>query len=465
MTSLGDLPRALAVLATVLSLPMFQHVLPDGARRVGTTTPTARPIPPERQPLGELPALPYALDALEPAIDRETMSLHHGRHHQGYVRNLTRALAEHPELAALPLDSLLMRGAALPAAVRRNAGGHFNHSLFWQLMAPAGTGGVPNDALRTALTATFGSEKAFFTRFAEAALGVFGSGWVWLVLTPDGQLAITTTGEQDSPLMSDAIVTGTPLLALDVWEHAYYVRYRNQRDAYVNAWWSVVNWQTVNARFTEAHARIASSAAAPAVRADPRIADLALAQRAQAARSVGADSADVIVMVFADYACPTCQTFHRARGDSLRALAGPSVQLRFAHFPIPRLARGYQAAEAASCAAGLGGAEAFTRMHERLYETADRWSIDRHPGERFVSFAIEFGLDGRTFADCLARDVASIVILTDQRTAAAFGVNGTPTFVVLPRNATSPQQAQVFHGDEPMTRFLEAIARARAAPP
>jgi len=171
----------------------------------------------------------------------------------------------------------------------------------------------------------------------------------------------------------------------------------------------------------------------------------------------------VIVMVFADYACPTCQTFHRERGDSLRALAGHSVQLRFAHFPIPRLARGYQAAEAASCAAGLGGAEAFTRMHERLYDTADRWSVDRAPSERFVAFATEFGLDGRAFADCLARDVASIVILTDQRIAATFGVSGTPTFVVLPRNATSPQQAQVFYGNEPMTRFQEAIARARAS--
>lgn len=463
MISCGDVPRALALLVTVWCVPTGAHALSPIGHPLERVTRTSSAVPPERQPLGELPALPYALNALEPAIDRETMALHHGRHHQGYVRNLARALAAHPELANLTLDSLLARGAALPPAVRRNAGGHYNHSLFWQLMAPAGTGGAPSPALRDALNAAFGSQDVFFARFTESALGVFGSGWVWLVLTADGQLVITTTAEQDSPLMRDATVTGTPLLALDVWEHAYYVRYLNQRDAYVDAWWSVVNWQTVNARYAEATARVATNASAPTVRADPRVADLTLAQRAQSARTVGADSAEVIVMVFADYACPTCQAFHRERGDSLRALAGSTVQLRFAHFPIPRLARGYQAAEAASCAAGLGGADAFTRMHDRLYDTADTWSVDRQPSERFVTFATEFGLHGPAFADCLARDVTSVVVLTDQRNAAAFGVSGTPTFVVLPRNATSPQQAQVFYGNEPMTRFQEAITRARAS--
>jgi Fe-Mn family superoxide dismutase len=373
------------------------------------------------------------------------MALHHGRHHQGYVRNLIRALAAHSELASLPLDSLLARGSALPIAVRRNAGGHYNHSLFWQLLAPTGSGGTPNEALRSALIATFGSEKAFFERFTETALGLFGSGWVWLVLTPDGALAITTTAEQDSPLIPDAAIAGTPLLALDVWEHAYYVGYQNRRDAYIDAWWSLVNWNTVNARYAEASRRYrVATGSAPSARGEagttrrePRVADLALAQRAQAARSVGQEDAGVIVMVFADFACPTCQAFHRERGDSLHALAGADVQLRYAHFPIPRLARGYQAAEAASCAAGLGGAESFARMHNRLYESAAAWSEDQRPSTRFVTFAAELGLDTRAFADCVERDVASIVIMTDQRTASAFSVGGTPTFVILPRNATS----------------------------
>ncbi|MCR6645880.1 MAG: superoxide dismutase [Terricaulis sp.] len=192
-----------------------------------------------------LPALPYAYDALEGAIDAQTMEIHHGRHHQGYVNNLNAALAENAQLAATPLEALLANAGQLPAAIRNNGGGHYNHSLFWRLMAPVGQGGEPSAALQEAIVRDFGSMDAFKAAFNRAATGQFGSGWAWLVVA-DGALRITSTPNQDNPLMDVAPTQGAPLLAIDVWEHAYYLKYQNRRADYLTAWWSVVNWNEVN---------------------------------------------------------------------------------------------------------------------------------------------------------------------------------------------------------------------------
>lgn len=198
-----------------------------------------------------LPDLAYAYDALEGAIDAATMEIHYARHHAGYVRNLNAALAQHPDLAALSIEDLLANASDLPAAIRNNGGGHYNHSLFWQIMAPAGTGGAPSDELRARIETDFGSMEAFKTAFNTAAASQFGSGWAWLIWTDDG-LKVTATPNQDNPLMDVAPVHGMPILAVDVWEHAYYLRYQNQRGDYLSAWWSVVNWNEVNRRFKAA---------------------------------------------------------------------------------------------------------------------------------------------------------------------------------------------------------------------
>ncbi len=204
----------------------------------------------------ELPALPYGYDALEPYIDTCTMLIHHTKHHAGYVNKLNAALAKHPEWEGRSLEELLGNLDALPedirTAVRNNGGGHFNHSLFWTVMSPQG-GGEPEGELRQAIDAAFGSFAAFREAFTKAALGRFGSGWAWLVVLDDGSLAVTSTPNQDNPLMKGYVdVTGTPILGLDVWEHAYYLRYQNRRAAYVEAWWNVVNWAEVARRFQEA---------------------------------------------------------------------------------------------------------------------------------------------------------------------------------------------------------------------
>ena len=204
----------------------------------------------------ELPALPYGYDALEPYIDTCTMLIHHTKHHAGYVNKLNAALAKHPEWEGRSLEELLGNLDALPedirTAVRNNGGGHFNHSLFWTVMSPQG-GGEPEGELRQAIDAAFGSFAAFREAFTKAALGRFGSGWAWLVVLDDGSLAVTSTPNQDNPLMRGYVdVTGTPILGLDVWEHAYYLRYQNRRAAYVEAWWNVVNWAEVARRFQEA---------------------------------------------------------------------------------------------------------------------------------------------------------------------------------------------------------------------
>lgn len=197
-----------------------------------------------------LPALPYAHDALEPHIDAQTMQIHHGKHHQAYVTNLNAAIEKAPELAGWSLDDLCRRIAEVPeavrTAVRNNGGGHWNHSLFWELMGP-NAGGEPTGALADAITAAFGSFAAFKEQFQAAGMGRFGSGWAWLVST-NGTLSIMSTPNQDNPLMEGKHA----ILGVDVWEHAYYLHYQNRRADYLGAFWNVVNWSAVSARYTAA---------------------------------------------------------------------------------------------------------------------------------------------------------------------------------------------------------------------
>jgi superoxide dismutase, Fe-Mn family len=197
-----------------------------------------------------LPPLPYAHDALEPHIDAKTMEIHHGRHHQAYVTNLNAAIEKAPELQGKSLEDLLKNVGSAPeavrTAVRNNGGGHWNHSLFWQLMAPK-AGGEPSGALADAIKGAFGGFDKFKEQFAAAAAGRFGSGWVWL-MNEGGRLSITSSPNQDNPIM-DGKNPNAILLGLDVWEHAYYLKYQNRRPDYVTAWWNVVNWGEVAKRF------------------------------------------------------------------------------------------------------------------------------------------------------------------------------------------------------------------------
>lgn len=198
----------------------------------------------------KLAPLPYAVDALEPVIDKATMEIHHGRHHAAYVKNLNAQLTTYPELAGMSLEAMQGQISKFSVAVRNNGGGHYNHQLFWQIMAPKDQCGQPDAALDEAIRSAFGSIDTLKERFNQAALGRFGSGWVWLIVTPDKKLQITTTANQDNPLMDlPEIERGTPILALDVWEHAYYLHYQNKRGDYATNWWNVVNWNEVNKRF------------------------------------------------------------------------------------------------------------------------------------------------------------------------------------------------------------------------
>ena len=194
----------------------------------------------------ELPDLPYDFDALAPHIDEQTMRIHHGKHHAAYIAKLNGALEGHPELAGKSVDELIADLDALPegirTAVRNNGGGHANHTLFWQVMAP-GAGGAPSGAVGDAINGAFGSFDTFKEQFAAAGVGQFGSGWAWLVKDGDS-VAVESSPNQDSPVMSGK----TPLLGLDVWEHAYYLNYQNRRPDYIAAWWNVVNWAEVNRR-------------------------------------------------------------------------------------------------------------------------------------------------------------------------------------------------------------------------
>jgi Fe-Mn family superoxide dismutase len=221
-------------------------MLPGSAQAAGITVHT-------------LPPLPYAPAALEPHIDARTMEIHHGKHHATYVAGLNATLANTPDLAKHPLEHIL---ADLPAVadesirtpLRNHGGGHWNHTFFWEIMTPAAQSGVPSEKLAAAINADFGSMDALKKAFGEAAAKRFGSGWAWLVTT-DGKLKITSTPNQDNPLMKGIVPDadlGTPLLGLDVWEHAYYLHYQNRRPDYIAAWWNVVNWSAVSKRFAEA---------------------------------------------------------------------------------------------------------------------------------------------------------------------------------------------------------------------
>ncbi|MDR0300541.1 MAG: superoxide dismutase [Streptococcaceae bacterium] len=198
-----------------------------------------------------LPELPYAYDALEPFFDEETMRLHHDKHHQAYVNNLNVALEKHSEFETLSVEDLLKDLNVLPedirTAVRNNAGGHFNHSLFWKMLAP-NAGGLPTGEIAAGITEAFGSFDEFKAQFKAAAVGRFGSGWAWLVLDKAGKLKVTSTANQDNPIMNDE----KAVLGLDVWEHAYYLKYRNLRPDYIEAFFSLVNWDFVNELYAKA---------------------------------------------------------------------------------------------------------------------------------------------------------------------------------------------------------------------
>ncbi|WP_276091283.1 superoxide dismutase [Pedobacter sp. JY14-1] len=198
----------------------------------------------------ELPALPYATDALEPHIDKQTMEIHHGKHHQAYVTNLNKALEGKPE-ANQSIEEIIKNISKFPAAVRNNGGGHYNHSLFWEVIGP-NKGGEPKGELLEAINAAFGSFADFKTKFAEAGATRFGSGWAWLSVGADKKLVVSSTPNQDNPLMDIAEVKGTPILGMDVWEHAYYLKYQNRRPDYISAFWNVVNWDAVAERFKKA---------------------------------------------------------------------------------------------------------------------------------------------------------------------------------------------------------------------
>lgn len=200
-----------------------------------------------------LPALPYAHNALEPHIDARTMEIHHGKHHQAYINNVNKALEGHDALAALPIDDLMRRLSEVPeairGAVRNNGGGHANHALFWTVIGP-GCGGAPAGDLAAAISATFGSFDAFKEKFAAAGATRFGSGWAWLSVDKSGALVVESTANQDTPLSEGR----TPILGLDVWEHAYYLHYQNRRPDYIAAFWNVVNWAEVARRYAAAKA-------------------------------------------------------------------------------------------------------------------------------------------------------------------------------------------------------------------
>lgn len=197
----------------------------------------------------ELPKLPYAFNALEPHIDARTMEIHHGKHHQAYVTNLNNAIAG-TEAEKMSIEEICANISRFPMAVRNNGGGHYNHSLFWNILTPNASQ-APSGALADAINAAFGNFDEFKTKFAAAGATRFGSGWAWLTKNSAGKLEISSTPNQDNPLMDLAEVKGTPILGLDVWEHAYYLHYQNRRPDYISAFWNVINWDEVAKRFAK----------------------------------------------------------------------------------------------------------------------------------------------------------------------------------------------------------------------
>jgi superoxide dismutase, Fe-Mn family len=200
----------------------------------------------------ELPNLPYPSNALEPHIDQQTMEIHHGKHHKAYTDNLNKAI-QGTEMENKSIEEI-MKNVGGNNAVRNNGGGFYNHNLFWEVMSPNG-GGQPSGAVAEAINKKFGSFDSFKQEFSNAAATRFGSGWAWLIVTGNGEVDVTSTPNQDNPLMDVADKKGTPILGLDVWEHAYYLKYQNKRPDYVGAWWNVVNWNEVNRRYEEARNR------------------------------------------------------------------------------------------------------------------------------------------------------------------------------------------------------------------
>lgn len=195
-----------------------------------------------------LPPLPYPKNALEPYFDATTMEIHHDKHHNAYVVNLNKAIVG-TEADKMSLEDILKNASNYPAAVRNNAGGHYNHSMFWSILSP-NIGGSPSSNLSYAINATFGSFDAFKDKFTTAAMGRFGSGWTWLIKNSSGKLEISSTPNQDNPLMNTVVSTrGFPILGLDIWEHAYYLKYQDRRSDYIRAWWNVINWEEVAKRF------------------------------------------------------------------------------------------------------------------------------------------------------------------------------------------------------------------------
>lgn len=233
---------AAAALALALALPAV--ALAQGA-------PVAPAPPTAVAEAFSLAPLPYAYEALEPVIDAQTMRIHYGRHHQGYVNNLNAAVKAAPALQGKSLEALLAEVQTLSPAIRNNGGGHYNHTLFWKLMAPPGTGGQPSAALDAQIRKDFGSVDAFKEAFQAAGAQRFGSGWAWLVWTGD-RLVVTSTPNQDNPLMGDAPIRGAPIIANDVWEHAYYLKHQNNRAGYLSGWWGVLNWNEANRLFEAA---------------------------------------------------------------------------------------------------------------------------------------------------------------------------------------------------------------------
>jgi len=200
----------------------------------------------------KLDPLPYAANALEPAIDEATMQIHHGKHHQAYVDNLNKAVEADAALKGQTLEALVAKAGTQSAAVRNNAGGHWNHTFFWQSMAPTSKVGALSADLSKAINDSFGSLDEFKAQFKQAGLGRFGSGWVWLVVDGQGKLVISSTPNQDNPLMDVADVKGTPILGNDLWEHAYYLKYQNRRADYLDGWWQVVDWKVISDRYAKA---------------------------------------------------------------------------------------------------------------------------------------------------------------------------------------------------------------------
>lgn len=198
----------------------------------------------------EFAPLPYAPDALEPVIDKTTMEIHHGRHHKTYFDNFVAAIKDTPQ-ANQSIEAILANISQQSPAVRNNGGGFYNHNLFWKVMSPNG-GGEPTGELAKAINDTFGNFDAFKAQFKDAGIKQFGSGWAWLIVGKDGKLTVTSTPNQDNPLMDVAVVQGTPILGCDVWEHAYYLNYQNKRPDYLDAWWKVVNWAYVAELYSKA---------------------------------------------------------------------------------------------------------------------------------------------------------------------------------------------------------------------